>query len=78
MKRFKNEFIFILVMAVIYFVYAVTNTIAENPSIAEGLPNLQLYLVIAAVLATIFKVFLIMGIILAIIYIVVFLYSFVS
>lgn len=77
MKRFKEEFIYVLVMAFIYFVYAVTNTVSENPSITEGLPNWQLYLVLASVLASIFKAFLIIGIILAIIYIILFLYSFV-
>lgn len=72
--KLKYVVIYVLVMSFIYFAYKVTSIVSNNPSILDGMQNWQLYLVVGTVLASIFKVFLIIGMIFALVCLVLILY----
>lgn len=72
--KLKYVVIYVLVMSFIYFAYKVTSIVSNDPSILDGMQNWQLYLVVGTVLASIFEVFLIIGIIFALVCLVLILY----
>ena len=65
MKYLKWIIYYVLVMTFIYFMFRITEIVSTNPSILDGVPYQQLHLVVALLLAHIFKVYLLLGIILA-------------
>lgn len=72
---FKYFILYVLIMAFLYFAYKTTDIVSKDPSILDGIQNWQLYFVVATVLATIFKAFIVIGWIIGVVYIILFLYS---
>lgn len=61
MKYFKWILYYLLAMTFIYFMFRVTEIVSTNPSLLDGVPYQQLHLVVALILAHIFKVYLLIG-----------------
>lgn len=61
MKYFKWILYYLLAMTFIYFMFRVTEIVSTNPSLLDGVPYQQLHLVVALILAHIFKGYLLIG-----------------